>query len=320
MINITASYSANEVVYRTTEHDWREPWDPLDDEWHQYAFTILPDGHVRFFRDGQLKHTTNTPLDLATYEPLWLRVEGRSLTSYFYVDDVAVWPVYEESAIARYHFAEKFTSADAFTSTHPDLAYVDEANSRAVLDMSTAETRLLQRPIPELHTGDFRITMRGQFNTADNNCDVSIYLKQGELAFENRGEGALLRTSYAFNGGGCPNFFDHVSAVWRYPDGEQFNTAQGYTCEGTKGTMIPIQRGMPYTAELEILSSERMGTLTVYDDAGEMVGRIVGPAGFESSFGILDTLSLGRVGHGDWPVCSGYIDSVQIDTLDLATR
>ncbi len=67
---------------------------------------------------------------------------------------------------------------------------------------------------------------------------------------------------------------------------------------------------------LEILSSREMGTLTVYDEAGEMVGQLVGPAGFKSDFGTLDTLSLGYLG-GDWPTCSGYIDSVQIDTIDL---
>lgn len=58
--------------------------------------------------------------------------------------------------------------------------------------------------------------------------------------------------------------------------------------------------------------------LTVYDDVGELVGQLVGPAGFESDFGTLDTLSLGRVGRGDWPTCSGYIDSIQINTIDLA--
>jgi hypothetical protein len=80
--------------------------------------------------------------------------------------------------------------------------------------------------------------------------------------------------------------------------------------------MIPIQRGEPYAAELEILSSQEIATLTVYDDAGEMVGQLVGPAGFQSDFGPLDTLSLGILGGGDWPTCSGYIDSVQIETID----
>lgn len=60
-----------------------------------------------------------------------------------------------------------------------------------------------------------------------------------------------------------------------------------------------------------------MGTLTVYNDAGEMVGQLVGPAGFGSDFGTLDTLSLGILSGGDWPSCSGYIDSVRIETIDL---
>ncbi|MBS1253762.1 MAG: hypothetical protein MAG451_02815 [Anaerolineales bacterium] len=70
-------------------------------------------------------------------------------------------------------------------------------------------------------------------------------------------------------------------------------------------------------AGLEILSSQEMATLTVFDAVGELVGRLVGPAGFESDFGALDTLSLGILAGGDWPSCSGYIDSVQIDTIDL---
>lgn len=317
IVYIETQYTANEVVYLTPEENWREPWDPLDDEWHQYAFSILPDGHVRFFRDGQLKYTAEVPLDLTTYDPLWLHIDGRSLNAVSQVDDVAAWPVFSDSITARYHFREAFTSAADFTSTHPDLVYVDEASSRAVLNVSTAETRLLRRAIPELRSGDFRVTVRGQFNAADNNCEMNVYLTEGELTWENRGDAPLLRTALGFNGGGCPNYFDHISAAWRYPNGEQFNTAQGYTCTGSEGTRIPIARGVPYTAEVDILSSVQMGALTVYDAADEMVGRIVGPAGFESDFGRLDTLSLGSLGHSDWPVCSGYIDSVQIDTIDI---
>ncbi len=313
---IEASYAENQITYVTPQQQWREPWDPLDDEWHQYSFTILPNGLVRFFRDGQLKHTTDAPLDLTTNEPLWLHIEGRSLNAYYYVDDVAVWPVYDGSVTARYHFEEEFASAVGFTSTHPELVYVDEANSRAVLNISTRETRLLRRPIPELYTGDFRVTVKGQFNTSDNNCDMSVFLTQGELTFDNRGDGPLLRTAFAFNGGGCPNYFDHISAIWRYPDRQYSRTDQGYVCGGPSGTVIPIQRGVPYTAELQILSSVGMGTLTVYDEAGELVGQLVGPAGFQPDVGRLDTLSLGHVGRGDWPACSGYIDSVLIETID----
>jgi len=212
-----------------------------------------------------------------------------------------------------YLVIEEFDSAVSFTSTHPQDVYVDEANSRAVLNVTRSETRLLSRPIPDLTSGDFRVTVRGQFNAANNNCPVRVYLTDGLPEWRHVPPGALV--SFGFSGGGCSNQFDHISAGWSYPDGQGYYTHHGYVCGGSNGTIIPISRGVPYTAELELLSSQGTGTLSVYDDSGHLVGSLTGPAGFQADFGTLNTLSLGYNGDGDWPSCNGYIDSVRIEGI-----
>lgn len=217
------------------------------------------------------------------------------------------------AAQSPYPLVEEFDSAAGFTSTDPANVYVDEANSRAVLNVTRSTTRLLWRTVPDLSSGDFRLIVKGQFNNANNNCAVGVYLTEGLPAFNEFHPGTTIY--FGFFGGGCPNSFYHINASWGYPNMQGYNTHQGYECGGSNGTIIPISLGVPYTAELEILSSQGTGTLSIFDAAGNLVGSLTGPAGFQADFGTLNVLSLGLVAGNDWPSCSGYVDSVRIEPI-----
>jgi len=77
-------------LYSKAGQAW-ERWAPLDDTWHKYRFTVTPNGLVDFYRDDVLKFSTTTPLDLSTYGTLQLDVRGRSVASYWYLDNITAY-------------------------------------------------------------------------------------------------------------------------------------------------------------------------------------------------------------------------------------
>lgn len=201
---------------------------------------------------------------------------------------------------------EEFNDAGPFTSSAPEHVYVDEQASRAVLQVRRTEERVLYRTVPTI-SGDFRLTVTGQFDRADNNCNLHIGLADRVPQLGEHFSGAEIEFSWF--GGGCPNNFTHILASWRYPGEGRYMTFQDYECGGSSGTHIPVNDGTPYTAVLDVHGDT--GTLTVYDMCGTLMGSMAGP--IEQELGELSVLWLGLIGNGDWPSCSGSIDTVRIE-------
>ncbi|MBN1877834.1 MAG: hypothetical protein JXA33_26675, partial [Anaerolineae bacterium] len=103
VIHIRISAEEEHVVYNVNtkggfEYE-REPWSPLDDTWHKYSFVIDDAGLVAFYRDDTLRFQTTMPVDFERDAKVWVDVRGRSVNSYYYVDDIVVMGTSEARAV-----------------------------------------------------------------------------------------------------------------------------------------------------------------------------------------------------------------------------
>ena len=121
--------------------------------------------------------------------------------------------------------------------------------------------------------------------------------------------------NFAWIGGGCSNTFYHIYGTVGRVDGTADNSFSGYACNTSNGNAITIQPGVPYTAVWDVLSSQNLLKLSVYNQAGGLIGSLSRAGGFPVGAGPFDTLSLGLVSNADWPSCSGYVDRVEIEPL-----
>jgi hypothetical protein len=77
-------------------------------------------------------------------------------------------------------------------------------------------------------------------------------------------------------------------------------------CEDLEEGWLWIESSTTYLAELTVLNE--MADLTV-----EGVGGVPGTVNYEGPY---TTLWVGRAGDGDWPECTGIIDTVVVEPLD----
>jgi hypothetical protein len=183
---------------------------------------------------------------------------------------------------------EEFNSASSFIQTDPDV-YIDGGQVHWYVSRSGG-TQYVYRSIPSF-SGDVRLTVRGQVNSWSNNCFIHAGIGN------NVGDGVSV--NYGFFGGGCTTNGTMVMAS---------GTTMDYYMVGCTfyGPWLWIEPDTSYEA-----------TLTLSDGSASLSVPGVGTAsGSADYFGSYDTLYVGLTGDGDWPYCSGTIDSMVVEPLN----
>jgi len=271
----------NVVRYSTSTESSTEPWDALNGDWHQFHIRIRSDGLVEFYRDGLLKFTSTTPLDLGSIGDTYLDVRGRTYNSSWLVDDLLVG---DESGT----IIENFDSSDDFTQTDPDV-YIADGQAHWTIHRDEGD-QFLYRSIPAF-SGDVRITVVGQVDSWTSNCSTAIGIG------DSRGSG--LSPVYGYTGGGCSTNGPRITV-----NGVTRDFYEDPACTYI-GNWLWITAGTPYTAELTVADGQ--STLHVPG-----VGTSYGTPIYSGEF---NTLYVGAHLTGDWPQCSGSFDSIVIEPL-----
>jgi pimeloyl-ACP methyl ester carboxylesterase len=86
---ITLNSKEEIISYRAAGNDAYVENYP-DTEWHQYKIQLRPDGIVLMYRDGQLKYTSSTPLDLSTYDLTKFQHWGQASYGPMLIDDIKI--------------------------------------------------------------------------------------------------------------------------------------------------------------------------------------------------------------------------------------
>jgi hypothetical protein len=188
-----------------------------------------------------------------------------------------------QSQGTSYVFIEDFASAAEYTQTAPGVRISD---GQVYWNVSrSGGPQFVYRQIPAF-TGDLTLLVRGQIDTATNNCRVQVGVS------DRPGSGTAI--NFGFHGGGCPRNGSVVTA-----SGVTLNAREEPACNYV-GDWLWIQPRTPYSAILT--TSSGIAQLSVRG-----VGSAVGTPQYS---GVYNTLYVGLNGDGDWPSCSGTIDSV----------
>lgn len=182
---------------------------------------------------------------------------------------------------------EEFDSAQGFIQTS-DNVYIEEGQVNWHIQRNGG-IQYVYRPIPPF-SGNVRLIARGQVDSWTNNCDGRAGIGEGP--------GIGLGLKFGWAGGGCPTNGVLIDAVGVTLDSVEKD------CNFT-GNWLWGESSTPYTAELTIV--DRAATLAV-----EGVGSVLGEAEYEGPY---TTLWVGNTGRGDWPECTGKIDSMIIEPL-----
>ncbi|MCP4358409.1 MAG: hypothetical protein GY796_10375, partial [Chloroflexi bacterium] len=187
---------------------------------------------------------------------------------------------------------EEFASDQGFIQTS-DNVYIE--NGQVVWHFKrNGGEQFVYRNIPPF-AGNVRLTVRGQVDSWTNNCGILAGI--GEKPGSNTGVSIM----YGWLGGGCSTNGPLVDAIGVSLE----ESRQAGNCEFT-GNWLWVDSSTPYTAEMEIV--DEAVTLSV---AG--VGSAYGTIRYEGPY---TTLWVGNIGRGDWPECTGTIDSVMVEPLD----
>ncbi len=205
---------------------------------------------------------------------------------------------YAENGGGAYPLTEEFDDPDLFTQTVPDVYVTDGKVYWTVSRDPAGYEQYVYRSIPEF-SGDVRVTVTGQVDSYTNNCQVQAGVGKAGTTTVLDGATAL---TFGFTGGGCATNGPFVGVA-----GASMDYAEN-SCNFT-GPWQWISLGTPYTAEFTI--SDGTATLSVPGSAAS------GPAsGTPTYSGPYDTLYVGMTGSGDWPSCSGTIESIVIEPLE----
>jgi WD40 repeat protein len=184
---------------------------------------------------------------------------------------------------------EEFDSRQDFIQTSPNI-YI--AGGRVLWHYQRGGgEQYVYRSIPAF-SGDVRLVVRGQVDNWTNNCGI--------LAGIGDKPGSGLATSFGWFGGGCDTngtLVDGFGASW--------NKSLEDGCEFV-GNWLWIEAGTPHTAALTVRGEA--ATLSV-----QGIGSVSGRVKYQGPY---TTLWVGNSGDGDWPECSGAIDSLIIEPLD----
>lgn len=182
---------------------------------------------------------------------------------------------------------EEFNDSAGFTQTTPKV-YIDRGQVHWDVSRSGGE-QYIYREIPPISSDvDIRLTVVGQIDDWTNNCWA------GAGIGDSPGEGPAI--IFSFYGGGCPqsgaNIRTHGVNVHMNEDKCNF-----------EGQWAWIERATPYRATLEIKGVS--ATLLVED-----VAKVFATKSYSGEYSVL---WVGMTGEGDYPTCSGMIDSVTIE-------
>jgi hypothetical protein len=184
---------------------------------------------------------------------------------------------------------ETFDSGQGFIQTSSNV-YIDKG--RVIWHFKRdGGKQYVYRPIPPFRS-DVRLIVQGQINSWTNNCGV--YAGIGDAP------GSGVSIDFGWQGGGCPTRGPRIAGQGVTLD----NTEKG-SCNFV-GNWLWVEAQTPYTAELTI--QKEAAVLSV---AG--VGQSSGKVDYT---GLYTTLWVGNDGRGDWPECTGTIDTVIVEPLE----
>ncbi|MBL8166079.1 MAG: hypothetical protein JNJ61_29120 [Anaerolineae bacterium] len=189
------------------------------------------------------------------------------------------------AAQSNYPLVEEFDSAVGFTQMVPDVFIGGGKVNWHVYRSPAGWEQYVYRSIPAF-SGDVRITVVGQVNAWTNNCNIHTGI----------GDDVTSGVSIDFGAYGC--IVRPVVMGWGVTLDYSENPACVYN-----GNWLWITDGTPYKAVLTISGTD--AALSV-----EGVGTATGTVAYTGTY---DTLFVGRTGDGDWPDCSGFIESVMIE-------
>lgn len=181
-----------------------------------------------------------------------------------------------------------FDASVGFNSTSPQL-YI--SHGKVFWDiLRSGGDQYLYRTIPKFE-GNVRLIVVGQINEWTSNCAIGVGL--GDKV------GSGIAINFGYYGGGCSQSGAVVTA-----QGVAFNAQENPQCNFV-GDWLWIKPKTPIQAELTTNFS--MANLKV-----KGIGVAEGILGYLGNF---NTLWIGMKGDGDWPSCSGEIDSIKVEPL-----
>jgi len=186
-----------------------------------------------------------------------------------------------------YPLIEEFTAPDIFTSTDPDV-YIADGKVNWTIYRDEGE-QYIYRSIPSF-SGDVRLIVTGQIDSATNNCDVKVGIGDGL--------DSGIEVKYGFAGSECATNGYLIDASGVSLDHSLVD------CNFV-GDWLWVDSGTQYTA-----------TLTIQEDSVDLsipsVGSISGTPVFTNTY---ETLFIGNTGDGDLSSCAGLIESVVIEPI-----
>jgi hypothetical protein len=182
---------------------------------------------------------------------------------------------------------EDFNNLEEFTSTDPDI-FIEDGKVHWTVHRDGG-IQYIYREIQSFN-GDFTLTVIGQINSASNNCHVEVGVG------DEPGNGVEILFSWF--GGGCPIQGYNIRTGGILLD----IPAHECTTSWEKEKWPWIAGGTEYIASVTVTGND--GNLFI-----EGVGEYQGYLTYQGSF---DTLYVGLTGGGDWPSCSGEIQSIEI--------
>lgn len=182
---------------------------------------------------------------------------------------------------------EEFNSPEGFSFTDPDI-FIEDGKVFWTVYRDGGE-QYVYRDI-QAFSGDFKLTVIGQINSASNNCMVKAGVG------DEPGNG--LEILFSWFGGGCP-----VQGFNIRTGGAQLDIPPHLCTRNWGEEQWPwILGNTEYLAEITIKGN----------DANLFISGIGDFQGTLTYEGVFDTLYVGLTGGGDWPHCSGEIESIEV--------
>jgi hypothetical protein len=183
---------------------------------------------------------------------------------------------------------ESFNTNLGFKSTSQNL-YISQGKVLWNVNRHEGDQYLYQAI--QTFKGDVRLTVVGQIDTWTNNCGVGVGI--GDKL------GSGIAINFGYYGGGCSRSGAVITAA-----GASFDMQENPACTFV-GDWLWINPKTPTRVEL-----------TTDFSSAELVIEGNGKAeGIVNYLGDYNLLWIGMRGNGDWPTCSGEIDSIKIEPL-----
>jgi hypothetical protein len=184
-------------------------------------------------------------------------------------------------------FVEEFEQPGIFTQTSENV-YI--SNGQVVWNFSrSGGDQYVYRSIPRFG-GDVRLLVRGRINDWTNNCGIKAGIGDEP--------GSGVAVFFGFYGGGCSTSGPVIKA-----GGVRLEMRES-SCSFS-GTWPWVEAQRDYDVELIVEGS----------DARLVVPNVATVEGTRNYDGEYTTLWVGGYGGGDWPSCSGTIESVTVEPL-----